>query len=296
MLKYEIWEFRMNIKCKACNRDNIPSELKNLTYCSKCDLMSTTQLVQKDAYEKGNYSSYQTSGMEHFIIKLNCQFARIFMLPFSKGKWLDFGCGKGHLLSSLPKNYIKFGWETNKIRASIARKNNPGVVVIEELYGQTTEIDSEVMDVISLFHVLEHLENPVLAVKLLDKHLASDGKAIIEVPNFNSCQAKIAKGNWLHLDIPNHQTHWSYKSLQKFFETHQYKIIKTSQISFTEGIFGMADSLFFCKSKLRIYDRLKGSFFKKLFMIPVLFLSAIIEFTSCFFKAGGINRILITRK
>lgn len=287
----------MNLYCSDCEKNKSICELDSrLTFCSKCDLRFTSVKTPKDAYETGNYSSYKTSRVEKLIIMLNCFIARISMLPFSKGKWLDYGCGKGHFLATLPRNYTKFGWETNKIRADIARNHNQNAKVVEGLFGETTEIDSEIMDVISLFHVLEHLEDPFLVIELLEKHLASNGKAIIEVPNFNSLQAKIAKENWLHLDIPNHRTHWTYKSLQNFFEFYQYKIIKNSQISLTEGIFGMADSLFFCKSKHSIYDRLKGSLLKKIYLLPVLFLSSILELVSCVFRSGGINRILITKK
>ena len=287
----------MNLNCRVCNQKNTTSGFhSSLTYCPKCDLMSTSPIVANDAYETGNYAGYETSAVESSVIRLNGIFARISMLPFSRGKWLDFGCGKGHFLSTLPKKYSKFGWETSKSRAIKARNHNPNTMIVEEFFGEITDLDSEMMDVISLFHVLEHLEDPMLVVQLLEKHLAKDGKAVIEVPNINSLQAKLAKENWLHLDIPKHRTHWSHEALQKFFESHEFKIVKTSQISFTEGVFGMADALFFCKSKLRIYDRLKGALLKKILMLPVLFLSAFIELVACAARSGGVTRILLTKK
>ena len=287
----------MDLNCKVCNQKNTNSSLHNsLTYCSKCALISTSSIVSHDAYVTGNYKEYMTSGLERSVIMLNGVFARFSMLPFGQGKWLDFGCGKGHFLSTLPSKYIKFGWEIVGNRAIAARANNPNTIIIEDYLGETTELDSEKMDVISLFHVLEHLDDPKLVVQLLDKYLAKDGKVVIEVPNINSLQAKIAKGNWLHLDIPNHRTHWSYNSLQNFFESHDFKVIKSSQISFTEGFLGMADALFFCKSELRIYDRLKGAFLKKILMLPVVFISVIIELVACALSFGGVTRILLTRK
>tara|TARA_B100000963_G_scaffold360959_1_gene394076 strand:- start:16139 stop:17029 length:891 start_codon:yes stop_codon:yes gene_type:complete len=286
----------LNLSCKICKRESSHSSLNpKLIFCKKCDIHSTVLPEIDDAYETGNYASYKTSFFEKLIIRINDSYARISMIGKFNGTWLDFGCGKGHFLASLPKNLIKYGWETNKERAEFSRERNSNTIIIENFFGEATSIDNKKFDMISLFHVLEHLEDPIIVINLFKKHLAPKGMAIVEVPNYKSLQARFAKENWLHLDIPNHRTHWSKESLIAFFKDHDFRVVKISQVSFTEGIFGMADSIFFSKSDNRIYSRLKGNFFKKILILPIILFSLILELLACLIGSGGVNRVLITR-
>ena len=72
---------------------------------------------------------------------------------------------------------------------------------------------SPYFDLIILFQVLEHLDDPVRTLTQLSTRLKSDGKLIIGVPNFDSWQSSFGKSRWFHLDVPRHLFHYSPTSL-----------------------------------------------------------------------------------
>jgi 2-polyprenyl-3-methyl-5-hydroxy-6-metoxy-1,4-benzoquinol methylase len=160
-----------------------------------------------------------------------------------KGNLLDFGTGKG-----------KFGWlaanagwnvkcvETSLDRAKYA-KEIYSLEVNTDFYdnGQIFPIR---FDVITLFHVLEHLPQPKHLLKeLMDGNLNENGILLIEVPNIKSWQAALAKSKWIHLDVPRHINHFSPEVLKKLLSEIGFSPVKTTFFSFHLGVLGMLDSM-----------------------------------------------------
>lgn len=92
--------------------------------------------------------------------------------------WLDFGAGFGWLLERLgPVASSAMGIEAGaRQRDKIAEKGFDVFATVEDLGDRT-------FDVISLFHVFEHLTDPIHLLKTLKKHLRKDGVLVIEVPH-----------------------------------------------------------------------------------------------------------------
>jgi 2-polyprenyl-3-methyl-5-hydroxy-6-metoxy-1,4-benzoquinol methylase len=91
---------------------------------------------------------------------------------------LDFGCGKGHFLqlsSKISKRSV--GIELNIINREYL--NNIGV----ECFNTLSELNDDKFDLITLNHVLEHLNDPINILVELQKYLKDDGIIIIEVPH-----------------------------------------------------------------------------------------------------------------
>jgi hypothetical protein len=68
-------------------------------------------------------------------------------------------------------------------------------------------------DVITMWHVLEHLHTPVQTLTALGAHLASRGTLVVSVPNFESVQASLFRGGWFHLDPPRHVIQFEQRTL-----------------------------------------------------------------------------------
>ena len=159
-----------------------------------------------------------------------------------KGQLLDFGCGKGQFANIAKTN----GWkvkcvETAKKRALHA-KNFYDLEVDTRLYSGGRIFDND-FDVLTLLHVLEHLQEPNIILKELIKYnLKKDALIVIEVPNIRSWQSGIAGNNWLHLDVPRHFHHFTPLSLEKFASDLNLKTLKSSSFSFHLGVLGMIDS------------------------------------------------------
>ena len=75
------------------------------------------------------------------------------------------------------------------------------------------------------YHVIEHLKDPVEAIKLIKKVLKKDGILIVGTPNIDSLVAKMFGKNYRHL-IPAHICLYGINSLANFLEKNNFKIIK----------------------------------------------------------------------
>ena len=112
-------------------------------------------------------------------------------------KLLDFGCGKGVFLSfAKEKRFYVKGVETSLPRARFAEKYFH-IEVNTDTY-TSGQIFPDKFDVLTLFHVIEHLSDPeVLLNNLIKDNLQKAGILVIEAPNFNSWQSKWAESRWM---------------------------------------------------------------------------------------------------
>ncbi|MBV7441898.1 class I SAM-dependent methyltransferase [Weeksellaceae bacterium TAE3-ERU29] len=122
---------------------------------------------------------------------------------------LDYGCGTGSFVEYLNQNGIKaFGYEPNENALELA-KNKIGDNLLNE-----DEVFAKKYDVITLWHVLEHIPNYDLILKSLIECLTPNGKLIIAIPNYKSYDAKFYKNYWAAYDVPRHLWHFSKESIK----------------------------------------------------------------------------------
>ncbi|HYK77876.1 MAG TPA: class I SAM-dependent methyltransferase [Daejeonella sp.] len=206
---------------------------------------------------------------------------------------LDFGSGKGVFLNLAAKfGYRAVGIETAAERARFAREKYGATVIQSEYSGG--KIEGRQFDVITLFHVLEHLHRPKeILSSLIQDNLKDNGLLIVEVPNLYSWQAAIAKNRWMHLDIPRHISHFTPEKLQDLSRDLNLKIIRNEYLSFHLGILGMCQSLLSLFGyEQKIIKNLKQYDFKlMILLIFILPLAFVMELVAAAFKKGGIIRI-----
>lgn len=211
---------------------------------------------------------------------------------------LDFGCGKGLFLASLKAD----SWKAKGIETAVSRAK----------FGiESYDVDIEIMeyadgivkkgpfDVITLFHVLEHLEKPKeLLSPLVQHNLKNNGTLVLEVPLFDSWQSRIAGRNWIQLDPPLHVSHFDSKSLNNLLEKLGMKVYKKETFSLQLGVLGMVQSLL---SKLGykgdyIHD-LKFKRTNKLLASTALILplALVLELMASAIGKGGVIRVYAKR-
>src|SRR5690606_3809866 len=76
-------------------------------------------------------------------------------------------------------------------------------------------------DVITLWHVLEHIHTLNETTKQLIELLAEDGTLVIAVPNADSHDAKLYKENWAAYDVPRHLYHFTQPTMKRFLKKHK---------------------------------------------------------------------------
>ena len=186
-------------------------------------------------YESEDYISHTDNKrslfekLYHFIksIALKNKLNLINSLQTNKGKILDIGAGTGEFLS-VAKND---GWETIGVEPSDRAKaiaKNKGVSFVEK----TSELENHSFDVISMWHVLEHVPDLDKQIKELKRLLKPTGTLIIAVPNFKSFDAKHYGKFWAAFDVPIHFWHFSKTAIQLLFEKEEMKLEKVLPMKF----------------------------------------------------------------
>jgi 2-polyprenyl-3-methyl-5-hydroxy-6-metoxy-1,4-benzoquinol methylase len=186
-------------------------------------------------YESVDYISHTDSKRSlfekayHFVknIALKNKLDLINSLQSDKGRILDIGAGTGDFLSVAKTN----GWETVGVEPSekaktIAKKK--GVSFVEN----TNELENCSFDVISMWHVLEHVPNLDNQIKELKRLLKPNGTLIIAVPNFKSFDAKHYGKFWAAYDVPIHFWHFSKTAIKLLFEKEEMKLVEVLPMKF----------------------------------------------------------------
>ncbi|OKL40820.1 class I SAM-dependent methyltransferase [Pontibacter flavimaris] len=145
-----------------------------------------------------------------------------------KGSILDYGCGTGVFLSACKKD----GWEIRGIEPnSKARKK--ATVQTGEIIAETLEdIEGEKYEVITLWHVLEHIHALNETMEQLLEHLQEDGTLIIAVPNADSHDAQEYKENWAAYDVPRHLYHFTQPTMKRFLKKHKMRLEEVLPMKF----------------------------------------------------------------
>ena len=186
-------------------------------------------------YESEDYISHTDNKrslfekLYHFIksIALKNKLNLINSLQPNKGKILDIGAGTGDFLS-VAKND---GWQTIGVEPSDKAKSiakNKGVSFVE----QTCELENHSFDMITMWHVLEHVPDIDQQIKELKRLLKPTGTLIIAVPNFKSFDAKHYGKFWAAFDVPIHFWHFSKTAIKLLFEKEEMKLEKVLPMKF----------------------------------------------------------------
>ncbi len=209
----------MDIKDQAVSK-----EVFIISRCTDCHLLFTNPRPTLDTigiyYDYPEYFSHEdkSKGLTPWIYQKIRNYTiknKIDLIEDYKeiGKLLDYGCGTGELLKEARKNLWKVtGIEPNDKARNYANKKLNGKV-----YKSIKNLDQESSyDVITLFHVLEHIHDLRSTIKDILNHLKKTGYLIIAVPNHESYEAKQYKEYWAGWDVPRHLYHFNEKSIEYF--------------------------------------------------------------------------------
>jgi 2-polyprenyl-3-methyl-5-hydroxy-6-metoxy-1,4-benzoquinol methylase len=154
------------------------------------------------------------------------------------GRLLDVGCATGDFLSVAEDYYNVEGIELSHWSAEIARKK--GFVVNESELGELQ--DKDVYDIITLWGVIEHFENPVQEIINIRKLLKRGGIVSLWTGDFDSILSKVLGKNWWWVQ-GQHINLFSRKSLYTLFENNGFKILDISLYPYVMAMRSISESL-----------------------------------------------------
>jgi SAM-dependent methyltransferase len=234
----------------------------------ECDACSFKFVYPRPVDTKDFYDldAYYTQGASHFVqrpedrlatrlrVHLAWRFDRsetlsdviLSELP-NKGELLDIGCGGGGLIDQLSGE----GFKMTGVERDVAALSHRQLNVLEGSAENLPPLPQASFDGVVFSHVLEHLNDPVAAVRNAAKLLRPGGKLFCEVPNNESMIAEQSKLSWEHLDIPRHINFFSEKTLRKLMAAAGLTTSRTYFGGYTR-YFGES----YIATEQRIHDRL----------------------------------------
>lgn len=142
---------------------------------------------------------------------------------------LDIGCGTGEFLAgSKSQGWKSVGVEPGESARQQAIKNH-GVQVEEESYLNSSK---EEFDVITMWHVLEHVHDLNGRLEQIYRLLKKNGVLIIAVPNHTSKDAAIYGEKWAAWDVPRHLYHFSPEVIKLLLKRHHFTHITSSPMKY----------------------------------------------------------------
>ncbi|MFM9824953.1 class I SAM-dependent methyltransferase [Flavobacterium sp.] len=218
---------------------SVSKETFDLYYDETLDMLITHPQPSLDNlgkyYESEDYISHTDNKrslfekLYHLIksIALKNKLNLINSLQSNKGTLLDIGAGTGDFLTVAKNN----GWQTKGIEPSQKAKViaiKKGISFVEH----TTELEDHSFDIITMWHVLEHVPNIEAQIKELKRVLKPNGTILIAVPNFKSYDAKYYGKFWAAYDVPIHFWHFSKTAMQMLFQNENMKLEKVLPMKF----------------------------------------------------------------
>lgn len=240
----------MNNKCPWCGSDKaqinlwlkdefLTKEDFHICECLNCGLLYTMPRPDKEKignyYKSEEYYSHQEN-KKGFIPKIYERVKKTNLKHKYKiateglkiGKMLDIGCGVGDFLHTAETH----GWECIGVEPSeeakeIARQRTKAKIIESK---ELENIPDQTFDIITMWHVLEHVDNLNWQVEQLQRLIKPTGRIIIALPNYKSYDGQYYKEKWAAYDVPRHLNHFNRITVTKIFKTSSLHLKKTDKL------------------------------------------------------------------
>ena len=181
-------------------------------------------------------------GYLHPLFQARIQFPLAAIARRPKGRLLDVGSGSGNLLILAEK----LGWQATGVDfdpQAVATATAKGLLVHCGSLEEQSFADGS-FDLITMTHVIEHLDDPVRTLRECRRVLAPDGALLVSTPNVRSWGHTVFEKCWIGLDVPRHIYVFGSASLQRVAQSAGFSQVSTSTAApFTQFIFQIGSTL-----------------------------------------------------
>lgn len=232
--------------CPVCNGSSFSDFLQAKDYltkkgvfsiveCDDCKFHFTNPIPEAskigDFYKSDKYISHSSTkkGAINFLYNiirnrtLRDKLSWI-LQETSQKKLLDIGAGTGHFLKhALCNDFEIEGLEPDEDARMFAHKENQlNLRPSQDLYS----FDKSSFDIITMWHVLEHVYDLRKDLNQITSLLKEDGVLFIAVPNMNSYDAKYYKKVWAAYDLPRHLYHFKKENIESLLQQFGFSLTK----------------------------------------------------------------------
>ena len=220
--------------------------------CRNCGLLRLTPPVTAERltafypsqywFASGVLSSFEDT-YRKFVLQDHIRFVlKAYRQTAKQGFILDVGCGGGLLLSRLRLRGIPvLGIDFSTQAASIAWRMHSVPVICATV--DHAPLAPAACAIVTMFHVVEHLIDPVPHLKAARLLLAQGGRLIVQVPNADCWQFRIFGRRWNGIDVPRHMIDYRTADIVHLLETCGFRIERIKHFSLRDNPAGFATSL-----------------------------------------------------
>lgn len=265
--------------CPVCNSANISirNEIKDyavsgksfpICQCADCTFLFTQDIPSKSDislyYQSDSYISHSDSkkgivNKLYHIVRNYTIRQKVSLIKgkssSKNGKLLDVGCGTGSFLDAMKKE----GWDAIGMEPDEKARNfakSKGLQIYDADYME--QLDVNAFDIVTLWHVLEHIHDLQSNLERFRNAITNDGKLIVAVPNHLSFDAKYYGKYWAAYDVPRHLYHFSPKSLEILMARFSFELVEVRPMWFDSFYVSM------------LSEKYKNGSFVKAFFIGML--------------------------
>ena len=207
--------------------------------CDHCGLLFTDPRPDADHigayYESEDYLSHQENNkglvprIYEKVKQVNLRNKRRMALQgLAIGRLLDIGCGVGDFLRVVKAS----GWEVAGIEPSAAAQaiaaKRLGFMPLPP--SAASSLADASFDVITMWHVLEHVDDLHEQFASLQRLLKPGGRLILALPNYQSYDAAYYKSTWAAWDVPRHLNHFNRDFLVSNLSDFGFEYIDTQRL------------------------------------------------------------------
>ncbi|MBN2579213.1 MAG: methyltransferase domain-containing protein [Pirellulales bacterium] len=222
---------------------------------------------------------------------------------------LDVGCGNGGFLGHL----IDWGYESYGIE--LPGKAADRASQIADLHLQVRALSEDdfspaFFDAACIWHVFEHLPDPQRTLRILEKIVRPSGYVLMSLPNIDSLQSRLFRGNWFHLDPPRHLVFLGVADLTAAMDRHGFRRLSVRHFQLEQNVIGFQQSLmnWLTPERDALFEFLKGNpryiercspwnvAFQKLYWITTFPLFGILAAAEAAMRCGGTVELIFQKK
>lgn len=153
------------------------------------------------------------------------------------GVLLDVGAGRGRFVAEA----AAAGWSASGLEPSLRGVEGARAigVALQQAGIEDAEVSEASVDAASLWHVLEHLDDPGPALARVAGWLRPGGLLVVGVPNLGSVQSRLGGSRWYHLDVPRHRTHFTVAGVHAALRRAGLEPVATHHVLAEHNPFGL---------------------------------------------------------
>ena len=226
--------------CIFCNGKTVSGmgNISSYWYCNVCLLgwlKEIPHIVYADDYYigKSNIASIIFSPIANFFYFIR----RVYVGLDEKKVWVDCGAGEGGFLQTVHSKK-KIGVEISSSGRKMMKEK--GILTLsDEEFLVSKNLQA---DVISFWHVIEHLVEPTRYLSVARKNLSKNGKIVLGIPNHRSFEFRVFGKHWFHLVQEYHIWHFSPKSITQLLNRTGFTVKYIDNWSIEHHLTGILQS------------------------------------------------------